>query len=88
MRAGSSVKVSGTLYPSHKAKTKVTVIAQRYSGSRVLTTVSKTVYISTGKHAFSTRLTLKTKGSWRIRIKHADATHATTYSVYRYTKVK
>jgi hypothetical protein len=89
-RAGFTV--TGTVAPRHSSGTYlVTLYFYRYqSGHYVLrkTVRAKRYSYSSSKSKYAARVSLSSRGRWRIRALHADATHAASWSGYRYVTVR
>ena len=90
-RHSSYFRVYGSLGPRHKAGTTVgTLLCDRfYSGAwhRTRTFRLRASDYSTYSQ-YRTRALLPAAGRWRIRAYHADSTHASSFSSWRYVTVK
>ena len=78
--------VSGTIQPRHTSATYLKAYAYRYTGSKVVQTLSFPVKVTyAGQPAFTTKWTASIKlpkaGSWKVKLKHSvHGTEPTAYS--------
>jgi hypothetical protein len=85
-----SYTICGDLTPRHAAGTSAGTLMcyRKESGHWRL---RKSVALTAVDHLTISRYTasvMTLKGSWRMRAKHSDSGHATTYSAWRYVTVK
>lgn len=92
VRRRAGFTVSGAVSPAHAVGTSlVTLRFYRYeSGHYVLrkTVAAKAASSAAGRSTYAVRTSLSSRGKWRVRAVHADASHLTSYSSYRYIIVK
>lgn len=86
-----SYSISGYLKPRHTSGSK-TVSARCYRFESGEWVYHKSVSLHVRNHSsysrYSGSIRLTAKGKWRVRVYHSDASHAPTYSHYRYVTVK
>ncbi len=86
---GQRLPARGTLWPKHSSKSKATtIVAERYEGGKWVkraTFKAKIVNSKSGSR-YEAVIKLPKSGTWRVRAKHADSGHATTWSAS--TKIK
>lgn len=90
-RRGRSFSAYGYLAPRHLPGTwPVLLDCYRYQRGKWVRrkTVDAKVLDFGTRSRYSLRLSLPYAGRWRIRARHADAQHATSYSSYRYVTVR
>lgn len=86
---GQRLPARGSLWPKHSSKsTATTIVAERYEGGKWVkraTFKAKIVNTKSGSK-YDAVIKLPKSGTWRVRAKHADSGHATTYGPA--TKIK
>ncbi|MBI5230861.1 MAG: hypothetical protein HY876_01725 [Coriobacteriales bacterium] len=91
VRRNAGFTVSGTITPRHRAGSKpVKLQFFRFSAGKWF--LKKTVYVKVAGTAsysrYAKRVSLPTRGAWRVRAYHADGSHATSISPYRKITVR
>jgi hypothetical protein len=81
------VTVAGSIAPMHTGATTVKVVAERLVKGKVKATKTLVIRLAAGKATFSGKLTL-VAGSWRVKVTHVDANHASSVSAAKTVTVK
>ncbi len=86
--ANKAFSIAGSA-PSHLFATKVSVRMYKKNSAGVYKySHTSTFSLAQGKTSFTGSIKATSKGSWRFRIRHADADHFASYSSYKYVTVK
>lgn len=88
-RHGKKFTITGTLTPSDPAPARVTLYIERKTRGKYKLYGRWNVTVPVGTPKYVDKLSLKSKGSYRVRAYHgADSVHTANYSSYRNFSVK